>query len=783
MSQSRFGPGRKLARSPGFRGRFWIGALLLAALTLGGSASARAAGEWSAPRPVDPAILTNSVSCASPSFCVSVGGASTHGSAAVYSAGTWSEASLIDPQAGLLSVSCPSSSFCMAMDGGGRALTYNGSAWSEPLPTGGSLFHVSCVSASFCAAVGAEYAATYRDGQWSEPVHVSAGGLDSVSCSSETFCMAIDPGGGGGAIETTYDGSTWSTPTEFDSQPDSALQSLSCVSASFCVAAGNFGDELTYDGSTWSKEQIGHSGIIDSVSCRSESFCAALTPTGETILFNGSTWSNSTTVGERAARVVSCPSDSFCIAAGDYASAYNGTTWSDPTPIGSAGIGSVSCPDSSFCMAVDHHGRALSYDGSAWSHPIAVDPEGGLASVSCPASTFCVAVGGRARGYALTYDGSSWSPPSEVDSAGELDSVSCVSASFCVALSEHQSHTYALIYDGGGWSAPREIDQAALRSVSCVSPSMCVAVGEHDALIYRNGPWTGPDPIYPEGGLWGVSCASSSFCAAVSERLTGVSGQNTGQALTYDGSVWSAPIEIAHAQERGPFSAGSVSCASAAFCVAIARFEGAVSIFEGSGWGAWVPLETNGDFSSVSCPSRSFCMLGDEAGQVLAYSAPAAGEIPGHPGQESQVDRNQASREAPDSPGPAGGPAVERRKPRVNGRTGEIVLDYEFPEPGNVQVRAEVLKEATLARVARRHLDPSEQRSSPAPRRTVRLPVYGESATWLDAAGRYTLRVKPRNKIRAALKQGESLTVRLTVRFEPAGTSEEIDNSASVEVR
>jgi hypothetical protein len=94
---------------------------ITASLALMGSSTAFAAPMWSAPDPIDPAIVASSVSCSSTSFCVAVGFTSGFGSAAVYSDGTWGEASLIDPESQLLSVSCTSSSFCMALAGSGDA--------------------------------------------------------------------------------------------------------------------------------------------------------------------------------------------------------------------------------------------------------------------------------------------------------------------------------------------------------------------------------------------------------------------------------------------------------------------------------------------------------------------------------------------------------------------------------------------------------------------------------------------------------------------------------------
>jgi hypothetical protein len=71
------------------------------------------------------------VSCPSSTFCVAVDGG---GDAVTFDGTRWSEPEPIDPSLGLTSVSCSYSSFCVALDDIGDALTYNGQNWSSPRP-------------------------------------------------------------------------------------------------------------------------------------------------------------------------------------------------------------------------------------------------------------------------------------------------------------------------------------------------------------------------------------------------------------------------------------------------------------------------------------------------------------------------------------------------------------------------------------------------------------------------------------------------------------------------
>jgi hypothetical protein len=589
------------------------------------SAFAGSPSYWSAPGLVDPAVAPASVSCTSSSFCVAVGYAGGDaGSAVIYNGSTWSEASVVDTSDGLSSVSCVSSSFCMAMDGSGGALTYNGSTWSAPTPTGTDLTKVSCVSSSFCVAVGgSSQASVYSGGMWSalSSIGVSA---DSISCASEAFCVAVGSSNGGPGYAVTYDGGSWSAPTEIASgYDDPGPSSVSCGSPTFCVAVGgNPGNEETYSDGKWSSTPIGQASAV---SCASESFCVAAA--GEEVLtYDGRGWVASHPTGAQLTdgnASISCPTESFCAA-----SSFSGTLvyddgmWSTPVKLGSGGLSDVSCVSSALCTAVDRHGRALTYNGSTWSAPSQIDAEGDLASLSCPSASFCVAVGGASQGYALTYDGSKWSAPREVDTDDGLNHVTCVSESFCVALAnsfvEGAERAYALTYNGRTWSAPIEIDtETVLRSVSCASSFFCVAVGAHDALVYNGSSWSSPAVVNAEGNLHAVSCASSSFCVAVAEHK--IPAWSEAYAFTYDDGVWSAPAAIPRAPDRGGFDVGSISCPSSSFCAAGALFEGAGAIYEAGSWAPWTELGGNDDIASVSCPSASFCAAVDDAGQVFTY--------------------------------------------------------------------------------------------------------------------------------------------------------------------
>ncbi len=284
---------------------------------------------------------------------------------------------------------------------------------------------------------------------------------------------------------------------------------------------------------------------------------------------------------------VSCPTVHFCVAVdlnGD-TSTYNGTSWSSPTPVDpdGGGFSSVSCVTAQFCAAVDYSGNALTYNGTSWSAPVLIDQTvSALVSVSCASNNFCVAV--DANGNAFKYDGAfnpdgfNWSAPTSFDAGNTPVAVSCPAANFCMAV-DYKGN--AVTYNGTSWSTPTRVDSTpgGLASVSCVATTSCAAVDyEGSALIYEGGTWL-LTPGVDSNGLDSVSCATASFCVAI---------DGGGNTLTYDGTSWSALSDVDSSN-----SLASVSCAGA---------QDALTIVE----------------------APSFCGAADYNGNALVYSGAAS---------------------------------------------------------------------------------------------------------------------------------------------------------------
>ena len=195
-------------------------------------------------------------------------------------------------------LSCPSASRCVAVGGysgntGWLAETWNGKTWtpvklSSVHATGAALEAVSCVTATQCFAVGnyrtatgyRSYADVLTGSTWKAvPLTPAAKGdeyLDGLSCTSATDCLATGATEAkvpyelsGIAYAEAWNGKTWSVE-KVPSLPGakgpgtaegSSLDSVSCVSSSYCLAVGTAGAtargvSAVWNGKTWTKPAV-----------------------------------------------------------------------------------------------------------------------------------------------------------------------------------------------------------------------------------------------------------------------------------------------------------------------------------------------------------------------------------------------------------------------------------------------------------------------------------------------------------------------------------------------
>ncbi|HEX6518949.1 MAG TPA: hypothetical protein VF070_02895 [Streptosporangiaceae bacterium] len=513
--------------------------------------------------------------------------------------------------------------------------------------------------------------------QNSPDVTIPGGQIDSMSCVSATSCMAVgsflNRNGITDTLAEAWNGTSWRKQTTPNPAADTvpaaapALTGVSCPVAGFCEAVGAYTNGLTgailaqsWNGTAWTSQSVpspsgSTSVVLRTVSCTSPTFCEAVgfsdsnsgtTPLAET--WNGTAWSVQSVpvpAGEIIAILggVSCVSATFCEAIGGsptFAEMWDGTSWTPQAMPG--GGGSVSCVSASFCVAVGGGGATGSaiWNGSSWTAQPIPAPAGAtsasIRAVSCSSAQACEAVGSYSTSVSTTagpslaemWNGTSWTVQSTPNPAGAaettLTAVSCAATATCEAGGDfgHTTQNPALEAVAEGWNGSSWTLQAAvtphgavpnaLNSVSCVSASFCEAVGtatdSSANTISLAEAWNGtswkiqptPEPAQSSGGVKalmnGVSCVTANFCEAV-----GFSAAAQAAATwVWNGTLWTTqPV---------PASSGlkSVSCTSAAFCMAVA-IDGGTDSWNGSTWSQSAAIPSLTFVTSVSCVSASFC--------------------------------------------------------------------------------------------------------------------------------------------------------------------------------
>ena len=233
----------------------------------------------------------------------------------------------------LAKVACVSRTFCKAVGNSSETvlnktvlnpliMNWNGISWSlDAVPDSSLLSNVglvSCPSITSCFAVGATKKTT-NPTVLSKPVFLHWDGsnwvkqtspevlleqnyvLYSISCASSTFCMAVGISTTAStstvpAVQSlliqTWDGLNWTTAPEpnINTSQKNSLNSVSCVSNTYCVAVGKTGVSsatsaeqtlaLLWDGAAWTLSQspntaVNRNNSLDNVFCISAGNCLA----------------------------------------------------------------------------------------------------------------------------------------------------------------------------------------------------------------------------------------------------------------------------------------------------------------------------------------------------------------------------------------------------------------------------------------------------------------------------------------------------------------------------
>ena len=592
------------------------------------------------------------VSCITASDCWAVGEASNttaeegEGKAAPraiiehYDGSSWSLVALNEPPAKLTDVSCSSQSFCLAVVGEELELErYDGHSWSAfqsaapPAEATGSMLRaVSCTSATACTVAG-----YYYTGEGQVPLAEHWGGAEWA------IQEAADPHE---VLEGTL--------------PLGNFQSVSCVTASACVATGVYLDKSTHVNLIAETHTPGAPPAVTTETASAVSLTSAILHA--TLNSNGEDTTYRFEIG-------------------------TSTSYGITVPAGGKGIGSggkdveVSQAVGELQEGTTYHYRVVADNVAGetvgadrtlltpqWVIAPTEQPEestgsfvgSSLAGSSCVSATECIAVGHYRSPEEVTLplaerrEGDEWTieptPSPEGSEEGQLQSVSCVLASDCFAVGYYKAsggtlRTLAEHWDGEHWSLlaarhPAGATESRLESVSCASASDCFAVGyyrngnEFKTLIeHWNGSywWIVSSPVpggFSRSYLRGVSCITASDCWAVGEASnTTAEEEEEGKAAPraiiehYDGSSWSL-TQIS----EPPAKLTDVSCSSQSFCLAVVGEELELERYDGHSWSAFQsaapPAEATGSMlRAVSCTSATACT-------VAGYYYTGEGQVP-----------------------------------------------------------------------------------------------------------------------------------------------------------
>jgi hypothetical protein len=525
------------------------------------------------------------LSCSGPANCFAVGGLGSGPESPLverWNGRTWVLTLVPVPsrttRAWLTGVACPSPTLCFATGNDATAASepgiagafvdrWNGSSWtltSLPAPvgaTGVEIKSIACSAATRCFAVGTYSTATnpgrtlvesWNGIAWSvaagpNPAGPSSKALVDVACPTTTDCVAVGAYSPSGPrpFSEQWDGTSWSViataaPPAPQNSDGAALQSVSCSSATECVAVGKYSSDTSgslpwiqrFDGTAWSNVASPDVGVppsaaggsFMSVSCAAAGSCFAVgafqvvgdfDPLALVERSNGTSWSivpSPISSSQSELRSVDCPSTTACFGVGNAVDQrgttligrWNGTTWSvqsSPNPAGAtkSQLTRVSCASVTSCFAVGDSIFAGSdvalvehWDGAHWSIVSFPNPPGatdaGISDVSCPTSTRCIAIGWSSQGELIgQWDGTSWTASnSNVSGGGSIENLSCPTTTTCFAVGSSGTNTLVRKWNGTTWSTLASPNGPAaifsdLSSVSCSSTDACVAVGSWES--------------------------------------------------------------------------------------------------------------------------------------------------------------------------------------------------------------------------------------------------------------------------------------------------------------
>ena len=545
-----------------------------------------------------------------------------------------------------------------------------------PLSTPAVLRSVACPTATTCLSVGADGTIVTTDGAGHRFVSGVGGGatFESISCPSASLCVIQETGRLLSSTDPTAAKPKWTAVSPPQGR-NLQFAGVTCASDTLCIA---WNDSTTMDVSTdptggasaWKQVKLDVTAVeVSAVACvPGTTQCVAASGNGGGAVFSTTTnpsggpsaWTATTTSELAAPAKLACPSAALCVGTNlndietSTDPAAGATSWSSGALPATTPLGfpvAIACPSASECVTANGDGSiAASTNPSAgaasYTVSASLDPAGfgkfADTGMACPTTSTCL-VPDSSPGLATIALGTPPSATIDTDVGGStaITGLDCPAADLCVGVDDgggilRTTHPFA---PASGWH--RSLQTAAgegLNGVSCPSTHFCAAVGNDDRVALTTHPaasaqWMTfklPFTAYPDDGplpynLERVSCPSAKLCLVTSDEY--------GLIVSTRPSSGAGAWHLIKPTTSNPNLWSSVSCPSATFCVAgdlVGRVAVSRHPAQPHSWHltkAIAPVAGSRPpgITSLSCPSSSFCLAGDASGSIHWSSRPAGG--------------------------------------------------------------------------------------------------------------------------------------------------------------
>lgn len=280
----------------------------------------------------------------------------------------------------------------------------SGSPWSFAQGTsatnGIDVGEISCPTSSFCGVVGMSRAGTWKNGVLQsrrilpkqkpvtlKPLVVSISDyFTDISCPTSGFCVAVTANG----KVVYYMHDHWIMGQRVTTSKYEGLDTISCVSQTFCMAGSTFDVGYIFDGTNWSDvgspqpaAARGAYAAIRSLACTGDQECFVGTAytnqefdySGQIFFFSHGYWSRASRSIDPGIASLACLNELTCIAgttAGEYLtmeySGFGNFVWSDPAPISQSEASHYNSIDGAACPANGMSCYLLSSDGTVFEY-------------------------------------------------------------------------------------------------------------------------------------------------------------------------------------------------------------------------------------------------------------------------------------------------------------------------------------------------------------------------------------------------------------------------------